>query len=215
METALGAALPRSRFVRVHFSERDDSPVSRVEEIADPLLVLRAAKDQFGRVIMPAVGERLVLSWGTRSGTATLPAKVVDTSVQPSPRWRVQVEDKPVNLERRAFVRLNAQLPLALRAKDRLITATLRDISEGGLRCRFAGAAGVEAGDEVEVAVELHGWTLTTAAAVLRVLAVNDGHRDDRHELALLLLDLSEAQAARIRRYIFAEQARPHAASRG
>jgi hypothetical protein len=198
----------------VRYADGLETMVSRVRESGDGVLVLTAPIDPqvpHGEPIIPTIGRRVVLSWGSATGAMKVSAVVIDTRRHPTPLWSVRFDEEPIHVQRRAFVRLAAHdRRLGLRANGRLVEVTLRDLSEGGLCATLPADKPLWSSQPVGVSLALEDGVLDLGAVVLRVVRADAWEK----QAALRFQELTEADAARLRRHIFAEQARMRAARR-
>jgi methyl-accepting chemotaxis protein len=104
-------------------------------------------------------------------------------------------------LERRRSHRISATSPVVLRVAGRPHTATLVDLSTGGLRCRPDPGLRLAAGDLVEAELRVRGEPLRMPARVAHVQPGLDGGAQTR-EAGLTFVDLDPGTADRLAAHV-------------
>ncbi|HET9442184.1 MAG TPA: PilZ domain-containing protein [Acidimicrobiales bacterium] len=162
-------------------------------------LVLRAPSALTGRTTGLQPGDHVVVSIATTTGAQELLCSVVFAPAGGD--WTVRLHGPALRSQRRAYVRIPlASLVTLCREDEHLRVATV-DLSEGGFRC-VARSEGLELGEEIEVAFDLHGITVPVRAELVR----RQPRHDDRWELAFRFVDLRARDADRIRAFVFNRQ---------
>lgn len=192
---------------------RDESGAeyaSRVEAADGTTLVLARPLD------LPAAsalgtGSRLEVCWTAESGVLRVPVQVVSTGAEGLVRlWHVETVGPVVREQRRSHVRVAVDRPGSLRRDDSARPCVIVDVSEAAVRCRLEKPAGATAApedppgveEEVEIAFALGEEEFSHAAAVYRVVDLDEGVE------LVLMLQIGEREATRLRRAVFAEQVR-------
>ncbi len=203
---------PRS-VVDVQVADRDDLLVAFVpdDQPGDGTLVVTVAQDRTGRRIRVPVGDEVELVWSTRGGPRGRRARVLEMVLDGEPTWRLEPVGPLRAAQRRGAVRAEMGVPVTLVDGDRTVAGTSLDLSETGVRGRWAVQAGWPAVlDRVTVTLELaDGSSLSGPAEVRRGFPVTDG----RLEASLVFLDWPERAQDQVRGRVF-ERLR-HLARRG
>ena len=180
-----------------------------VEDVTEQSLLLGAPLD-LAEGQEPAAGERLLLMWEDQAGPHTLPCSFDAVVPRELPQWRVHPDGLARGDQRRRHVRATTDGTATIVRDQQLHTATLLDVSEGGLRCRFEDVdaiAGV--GDLVSCVLKVGLRELDLRGRVVQVHLELGKPRI----LAISFVDLSQQQADELRRHVFAEQTRARARS--
>lgn len=186
---------------------------SRIEDVGPGLLVLARP------LTLPLehdfeVGRLLFVSWPDLNGLTTATGRLIGTRTRGSlGLWAVQQIGELTRHQRRAFVRVPALGPMELTATGAPgepfphLAGHLLDISEAALRCalREADARLLASSMELTVGFSLDDRRFTLPASVLRTIP---DRRDDSSVELVLTFSPSEADAADLRRRVFAEQLR-------
>ncbi len=186
---------------------------SRVEDAGPGLLVLARP------LTLPLehdfeVGRLLFVSWPDLTGLTTATGTLIGTRARGSlGLWVVQQLGELSRQQRRQFVRVPAMGPMELIATGdpgqpiSHIAGHLLDLSEAALRCalRESDARLLASSMELTVGFDLDERRFTLPATILR--GQPKRHDGDSVEL-VLTFRIDEAQAAELRRLIFAEQLR-------
>ena len=157
----------------------------------------------------PRYGEELLLHWTHTTGRLHRP--VVAEAVQRSygAVWRLTPTGPAVRVQRREYFRVPMALPVELTVPadpevpdepDRVVTAWMTDLSEGGLLALVDGDL-PPAGNLVQVGLEVDGRRIAPAATVVRHLDFPGG----RHGVALRFTD-PDRHGDHIRKALFARQ---------
>ncbi len=183
--------------------------VTAVVHVDQDSLALEAPVDRSGRLVLPEPRDGGLLVWRGARELMQAPVVVVRTTRPPGPQWLLRLTGGATTCQRRSFVRADVQLPVHLRAEGADHEVTALDISEGGLRCSTRKALGLTGGTAVEVGLDLDEQLQVrlTAEVVRARLPAPEAPLD----LGLRFIDLSIADADRLRRWIFAELRRQRA----
>jgi hypothetical protein len=182
---------------------------SIVEDVLAGELLLGAPLD-LAEGQTPNNGERLLVMWEDLAGPHTLPCSFAAVVPRELPQWRVRPDGVARDDQRRRHVRASTEGTLTIVRDHDGVSASLIDLSEGGVRCRLDDAdalAGV--GDVVACVLRVGVKELDLRGRVVQV------HLDlgRPRVLAISFLDLTQTQADELRRHVFAEQARARAHS--
>ncbi|MFA9429032.1 flagellar brake protein [Egicoccus sp. AB-alg2] len=175
---------------------------SRVEAQNGPDLVVVAPTRPMGPPILPDPGRGVTLGWPTELGYLEAQAELTATTDQDIATWDLTVRRSALSQRRSAF-RLETRLSLHLGVErpDEL-SATTRNLSEGGLACEVSGRPDLEAGARVSLCLELPDGEVDAAGRVVRAVPmVPDGL-----ELGVAFEDLEKTVVERLRQYVFEEQ---------
>jgi c-di-GMP-binding flagellar brake protein YcgR len=118
------------------------------------------------------------------------------------PLWRIRSHPPEVR-QRREYVRV----PVRLTVSSAFAQLTIVDLSEGGMSCETPPGLALRAGRELDLTLDLDGDRVEVVAEVVRARPTGSG----MVEAALRFRDVSDADATRIRRYVFAAQVRDRA----
>lgn len=186
---------------------------SRIEDIGPGLLALaRPLTLPFEHEF--EIGRLLFVSWPDPDGLTTATGKLVGTRQRGRlGLWVIQQVGGLRRSQRRRFVRVPALGPIELLATDEPglpfphLAGHLLDVSEAGLRCalREVDARQLAPSMELTVSFSLDSKRFTVPAAVHRS---EPARRDDDSVELVLTFDIAEAEAADLRRRVFAEQLR-------
>jgi hypothetical protein len=211
--TAAGEKDPLSPEVNqpVLLRGEDGEFASRVEDITEAALTLARP---FGLPLDTDLdaGRPFEVQWTSASGLYAMPVRVTERAVDGKVRiWHAEPVGRAHLTNRRAHVRVNVALPLAIEYADETFEASLLDVSEAALRCqipeplperedpddtclRVTFALG---GEEFDLEGELYRSTPTRGV----------------HEL-VITLPTDERTRSALRRAVFAEQIRARQLSR-
>ena len=164
--------------------------------------------------IVPVVaepGDLLMVHWATPRGAVQVNCRLRHVRRSGLPSWSVQALALPVVRERRAYVRIEVNLPLLLMPQlgEPPLEGWAVDLSEGGMRV-------VTRDDELDIGrrllleMDIDGETVFVHAEVLRSAIDRDGMAT----IALKFVDMHRRDADRIRRFVFASQLRTTAGRR-
>jgi hypothetical protein len=161
---------------------------------------------------LPSEGDRLTLRWGhTERGKYAVPATLVVISPRAIGTWVVEADGQPTIQQNRRFVRAGGGEPIRMRlikeADVRARPGVVVDVSEASVRASFP-AIHVGVGDEVHVQMSLDGEDIAATGRVLRM--VRQPHSDDH---VIVVYELPEAAAQRVRRYVLQAQLRARRAA--
>ncbi len=189
---------------------------SRVADVDDQSIWLEIPLDEKSRRYhRPQIGEQLQIFYFTQNGvkhtfTTTTTAVKKDAITlfsvrKPSP-------DEISQEQRRSFLRVEAQLELAVRIGDKVrFTAITDDVGGGGCSFRAARKWPLEPGVALSCWLLLNYKNGNLAHAkfdgeVVRVMPVEP----DRHLVMMRFLDIQEAEQQKIIRYCFERQLDKH-----
>ncbi|HEX2901846.1 MAG TPA: PilZ domain-containing protein [Jatrophihabitans sp.] len=186
---------------------------SRIEDLGPGMLVLaRPLNLPLDHEFAP--GRLLFVSWPDPDGLTTATGTLVGTrSRGPLGLWDVQQVGELGRSQRRQFVRVPALGPIELLgggdpgAPFAHLAGHLLDLSEAGLRCavRREDARRLAPAMVLTASFALEGKRFELPAQVLR----SEPDRRDADAVELVLtFDIGEADAAELRRLVFAEQLR-------
>jgi hypothetical protein len=179
-----------------------------VEQADTDRLVVSGPVDGQLRPIAAPIGERVDLVWRGPSGLRCLPAELLEVEPGERPRWRLTPAGVVQRGQRRDAVRAPMTAPVTVGSEPEAVRGTAVDVSEGGVRCVLERQPGPgtmvdmapTVGDVIRVAVELPELTIRCLAEVTRRFPRDD----DRIELSLRFIGLSEQQQDGIRQQVFA-----------
>lgn len=177
---------------------------SRVEDTAESHLVLAGPTTPMNEPVTAKRGAEVLLRWMTPRGPAQLHASILGAEWGSPPLWTVAPAGEPEVDQRRSYARVDLAEPIVLAARGHEHPATLTDLSEGGMSCIVFTAARLQAGDTAGTVLLIDGEPLTLHAEVIRADADNDG----RLTLAMQFRNVTNRDARRIRRHVFAQQVR-------
>lgn len=190
-----------------------DTYLCWVEEVGNGQLVVTGPVDAQLRPVRLVIGERIDLVWRGEGGLRCLPVELIDIEPAERPRWRLASAGVVKRGQRRDAVRAPMSARVILGAGPTAIAGTTVDVSEGGLRCVLerrpvrvpADALGPtpaipDVGDVVHLSVVLVDATIRCLAEVSR----RHPRHDERVELSLRFISLSEHEQDRIRQRVFA-----------
>jgi len=175
---------------------------SRVEDQRAAQLVLVAPTRPMGPPILPDPGRTVVVGWPSELGYLEAEAELTATSDADIATWTVSVRRSALS-QRRAAFRLDTRLAVQLgeHEPDEL-TATTRNLSEGGLACEVAGRAALETGTRVAMRLELPDGEVDVGGRVVRAVAlVPEGL-----EVGVAFENVDTSVVERLRQYVFEEQ---------
>jgi hypothetical protein len=118
------------------------------------------------------------------------------------PMWRIRSRPPDVQ-QRREFVRV----PVRLTVPSRFEPLTTVDLSEGGMSCEAPAGLALREGRLLDLTLDLDGDRVDVTAEVIRVRPSGAG----MVEAALRFRDVTEGEAQRIRRFVFAAQVKERA----
>lgn len=174
---------------------------TRVEDLDDEIVVaapIGAATDH-----EPSLGSSLGLSWQGCSGPMAVQVTLVAKELRRVATWRLQPEGNVVINQRRQYVRAGTLVPMSLHTVDGSLGGHLLDVSEGGLLFVTRSDRSLDLEGRSEAVFTLVGNDFRVFCEVVRI------DRDDaRLFAAFRFTDLSPAHGDRIRRAVFALQAR-------
>lgn len=136
-------------------------------------------------------------------------SSLLDKRIYPLPIWIVSLPSDIKKLQQRAFVRVEAMVPVSIQIltnvnePSTLINAITKDISGGGLR--VVSKKPLKLGNRVQMHIELpESGTIETSAEVVRV----DKPDEDRslYWIGLRYLGLSEGLRSKIIKFVFKKQ---------
>ncbi|MPL60692.1 Flagellar brake protein YcgR [bioreactor metagenome] len=136
-------------------------------------------------------------------------SSLLDKRMHPLPVWVVSLPTDVKKIQQRAFVRVDAVLPIMFKLQDDgdddrpLFSATTKDISGGGLRMIFKES--IKLGTRLEVSIELlELGIIETLAEVVRVDRPDETR--DLYWIGLKYLNLPETLCNKIIKFVFKKQ---------
>lgn len=175
---------------------------SRVEDAAEDTLTV-AAPIGAGDLDVPPIGSEVAVFWAGTRTRYILPVRMIGITRECPARWAVQAVGAPRTHTRRRFVRGGGNRPAKLiksgEAHANPLDGVIADISEAGLRCRVPGGD-VTVGDRVHVRMTLDEEAIDLIGTVYTVRQDTEQGGWD----VVIIYDLPEATAQRIRRYVYA-----------
>lgn len=188
---------------------REDAPplATRVEDLDGGRLVVAAPLSRLGVATAAVRGVTVELSWTTLHGTATRSAVIDEVRSGNLPLWVLRGAGGVRWAQRRSYVRVPVAAPLILTVDGRRVHATVVDLSEGGMRCTVRGRASMAIGDLVDTSLRVEEGEVPVMARAVRVIPAGS----DLLEIGLQFVDITVANADRIRRTVFATQVRSRA----
>lgn len=154
------------------------------------------------------VGAAVDITWSGEAGQHLLSAEIVDATGEAGMRtWTLRSTGLPVELDRRAYPRVDLNVPMTLGIVGRwapLDTCLLVDLSEVGLRARLSRADAEHLDPDVELAIRFtaDGVDFTMLGRALRLKAV--GAERDLVDV-VILFDLTPESRALLRAALAAE----------
>jgi c-di-GMP-binding flagellar brake protein YcgR len=174
---------------------------TRVEDLTDEILV--AAPVDEGDDHEPSLGTELTLSWEGDRGPMTVPVTLVAKELHRLLMWRFAPAGPVVITQRRHHVRVSTLTTVVLDLDPSSPSAHLVDLSEGGYRAVFARPQHVDVGARHHAGFAIDEEEFLLPSEVVRV------EREDDHLLVgCRFVGLPPAEADRIRKVVFAVQAR-------
>ncbi len=141
---------------------------SRIHEGGGPLLLVAAPRKL--AVSQPSPGDTIMLSWGAKYGARTCRTRLVGIEVRPTPGWRLEAIETPVQVQRRRHARIPVDRSVVIRFGGRSVPARMVDRSLHGARCFVPVSTRLDVGDVVDIEIEpddmVHGATVLRAEAV-------------------------------------------------
>jgi hypothetical protein len=141
---------------------------SRVHEGDGPTLLVAAPRKL--AVSQPAPGDMIHLSWGAKYGARMCRTRLVGIEVRPTPGWRLEALETPVEVQRRRHARIPVDREVVIRFGGRSVPARMVDRSLHGARCFVSVSTRLDVGDVVEIEIEADD--IVRGATVLRADAV-------------------------------------------
>ena len=182
----------------------DRTWVTRVEWVEQWTMSVIAPLRQDGEPFPLKPGSRVTIGWPTDLGYLEAAAELRGPGEERIAIWIVDVK-RIDRKQRRSAYRLEVNVPLTVRHGDRTLQGTIRDLSEGGLRCVVAKQGAPEHGDVVDLEFDLQD----VGGIVARADVVRVEERDATEVgLGLAYVVLETAAAESLRRFVFDEQLR-------
>lgn len=175
---------------------------SRVEVQQGARLVVAAPGTFGGDAVTPKRGQQVTVGWPSKLGYLEAEANVLSTEDGADPTWIVEVHTSELS-QRRSAYRLDAKLEVTV-TFDELgsVTATTRNVSEGGLAIEFPERYEVANGEHVRVSLRLPDGTVAGHAHIVRSAPmVPEGL-----ELVVAFDGLEDDEAEHLRQFVFDEQ---------
>lgn len=175
---------------------------SRVEEQDGAELIVVAPGGAMVEPVMPASGTAVTVGWPSKLGYLEAEGTVSRTDAGTNPTWTVKVRTSELS-QRRSAYRLEATLPVAFEVEELgELSATTRNLSEGGLAIELPDRHELGNGEHVGVSVELPDGSVDGRGRIVRSAPmVPDGL-----EVFVAFEGLPEDDAERLRQYVFEEQ---------
>lgn len=191
--------------VRAALPDHDVGLRSKIEDHDDDGLVIAAPVERPEVGPLPPGGE-LTLTWTTDAGLHRVRVRLVERLDDP-PRWRVAVVTPVSREQRRDSYRVPVMGTIGIRLDGAWWTASLIDVSEGGVRCLLAGDTAITEGSLCEVTLDVVRPGLWLSGEVVRVREGVDATLD----LGVRLTDVPASVGEELRRFVLAVQvARRH-----
>jgi c-di-GMP-binding flagellar brake protein YcgR len=214
---------------------RGEMLTSFVEAVSDGEIKVTVAQNRAGETVRLDDGERLDLVWKGQEGLRAMPVELLGTERGAQPTWRLRSVGPATRGQRRGAVRVPLRLTVQLTVGTKQYGGATTDVSESGFRAVFdlpetpedaaPAATGPEAGSEPgsgttdDVTAAPAKRDLPKMGTVLQaVLQVDDdqissqgeiirvhSREDDRYEVSVRLIGLSETEQDTIRARVFAE----------
>lgn len=189
--------------VELRLDGTDDWFRSRVEDLDDGTIVVGTPTDDRGVNVVARIDDHIVVFWHTDTGPKEVDTELIDTSVGTLSLWTLRPIGPARGASRRAFFRVNMTAPIELLGDHAGIAVTLRDLSEGGMRCHLRTTTDLPEGTAFDAALTLEGTRVVVAAEVVRA------QRDELgQEVSCRFCDMAPVDADTIRQALFAEQRR-------
>ncbi|GAA2524605.1 PilZ domain-containing protein [Pilimelia columellifera] len=160
---------------------------------------------------LPEVDTVVTVSWAGQRGRHKAASTVIGITTGPPGSWRLRLTGTVQVQQQRQFVRGGGGEPLTIRRLGfggGTFSGYIVDLSEGGVRGRFQHLE-LHSGEHVAVRFALEDTELDLPATVLRVADQPALRAID----VVAILNLDEAQATAIRRYILQAQLRARQAA--
>lgn len=174
---------------------------TRVEDLDDEVVIAAPVGEH--DALAPDLGVPIEVRWSSDRGPISMDTMLVAKELRGVPTWRLQPDGPVVITQRRLHARAGALVPVVLRSYRGRLDGLALDLSEGGLRSVHRTGVAPEPGDAAMVELELDDQSLVLAAEVTRV----ESHAGRRHVICRFT-GIDDGDADRIRRYVFARQAR-------
>ena len=176
---------------------------SRIEDTRPGELVVAAPVDLPPEEV-PLEGDVVLVGWASRSGWNQVPVVVRSVHRRPVPALHTSVAGPVTSIQRRAYARAPENGPAEIVIGELTVIGHLLDLSEGGLRCVVGVNAPLEQGDCAGVRFVIDAEPVNTDANIVRTRARSGVSR----ELGLAFVAIDSRDGDRIRRHVFAKQAR-------
>lgn len=174
---------------------------TRVEDLTEEIVV--AAPVDEGLDHDPTLGTGLTLAWDGDRGPMEVAVTLVAKELRRLFLWRLLPAGPVVITQRRHHVRVPTLATMILESHRSSVRAHLVDLSEGGFRAVCPDPQLLDVGGHVRAGFELDDERFMLASEVVRL---------ERHDGRLFVgcrhLGLAASEADRIRRVVFAVQAR-------
>jgi hypothetical protein len=187
-------------------SEADITPVLRgisvnsvVESVQGDVVVVRPSVSEFVQQVVVKVGDVVEVFWRGPEHHRALPAEVLEVEQGTVVRWWMRITGPAEQSQRRTAVRVRVTLPVLARSGSIDLKGETVDLSEVGMRAMLDGwGLPPEAGQKLDVTLELGDGTISTKAEVVRQQA-----RGARWLTSIRFVDLPEGDQDRVRRQVF------------
>jgi hypothetical protein len=173
-----------------------------VEEVHGAEVMVTAPVDAQLRPVDLPVGDRIDLVWRGGGQLRCLPVELTEIRPGERPCWRLAPAGVAKRGQRRDAVRAPMTATVTLGTDDAELRGTTVDVSEGGLRCVLERRPPTvpAVGEVVRLTATLGDLTVRCLAEVTRHFPRDD----DRADLSLRFIGLTEHEQDRVRERIFA-----------
>jgi hypothetical protein len=172
---------------------------SRVESVDGDVLSLRPSVGEFVEQAVVGQGSLVEIQWQRPEDQRAAPAEVIAVESGAVLRWRVRMTGPAEVTQRRKAVRGRVIVPVEVGMGNMELKGESSDLSEDGAKISMDGfGIQPEAGDSVDLRIDLEDGVVVTKAEVIRVSA-----RGARWFLSTRYLDIQEKDQDRIRRRVF------------
>jgi len=154
--------------IRVFVRDDPTEYPSRVHEGDGPTLLVAAPRKLVAS--QPSPGDTIHLSWGAKYGARMCRTRLIGIEVRPTPGWRLEAIETPVEVQRRRHARIPVDREVVIRFGGRSVPARMVDRSLHGARCFVSVSTRLDVGDLVDIEIEADD--IVRGATVLRADAV-------------------------------------------
>jgi hypothetical protein len=172
---------------------------SRVESVDGDVLSLRPSVGEFVDQAVVGQGTVVEVQWQRPEDQRVAPAEVVVVEAGAVLRWRLRMTGPAEVTQRRKAVRGRVVVPVEVGLGSLELKGESGDLSEDGARVNLDGfGVPPEAGDSVDLRIDLEDGVVVATAEVIRVTT-----RGARWSLSTRFLDIKEKDQDRVRRRVF------------